>query len=155
MHYRYLLIPIFWGCLCAGTSCKPKPSEQSEQQLNGFRALNLAMHTAQLDARVSGDPSTGYPADAKHTSVAEVRRMLNDKGYLKLEDQKLIDFSNIRIGNVSGDDPSDVVLLITREPIDGQVVYFRKGGDGGRFETGSDKPESELKEPPRSPAYLD
>jgi hypothetical protein len=146
--YQILLLLIL--SLVIG-ACKPKGYDQANAQLSSFRILHLAMQTAILDGITGGDDTKGWPADVKYSSVAQIRRMLVDGGYLSAEDQRSIDFSNLRIGNVSDDDPLSTTFLVTREPIEGLVVLVRKGGDGNIVKVGKEQ----LEDPPRTPAYLD
>lgn len=126
---------------------------QTTQKLNSARQLHLAMHTAATDAAASGNTNIGWPADAGLNSVADVKQMLIDGGYLTAEDIEKLGLDDFLIGNVSESDPPDTIVIKPKN-VDGKfMVVVKKGGDGGLYR--KDQADSVAQDPPRSPAYLE
>lgn len=129
-----------------------KERAKMTQELSNMRQIHLAMQQAQLDGKTTGNPKTGFPADMKFTSAAQVKKMLIENNYLTADDLNRLQFDKISIGNVSSDDPADTILLQAKSKNGRAAIVFQKGGAGMITRAGQ---QPYGRPPPRTPAFLE
>jgi type II secretory pathway pseudopilin PulG len=147
-----VLVPAILFALAIPAIVTAKEKAKMTQWLSNMKQIHLVLQQAQLDSKTTGDSKLGFPADAKYTSAAQVKKMLIENGYLKADDLDRLQFDKISIGNVSADDPPDTILLQSKPENGRSTIIFLKGGDG-RIERPGQQPSG--RPPPRTPAFLE
>jgi len=115
---------------------------QATQKLTNAKQIDLAIQ------------KLGFPVDTGITTAAELKERLVKEGYISEEDLDKLRFDEFEIGNVSGSDPGNTIILRIppTERNHHTGVIFHKGGDG--LIVTPRRPDSEGADAPRDPAYL-
>lgn len=165
-NWRLMLLPLFLlrilvavfalaAALCIGAfswkafmSAGAGDWQKSEGTIAVWNATMLlrAMQQGALDARITGDDSSGYPVESELSSSNKVLEMLVGKNYLTQAQADKCHY--MLIGNISDRDPDEAIVLRCNL-LDGAIVALKNGtvrslGNGDSF----GRPA------PRVPAFL-
>ncbi len=145
----FILVPIF-AALAIPAIVGATEKARTVQMLSNMRQIHLALQTAQMDGKTTGNSKLGYPADLKFTSAAQVKEMLVANNYLTEDELNRLNFDKISIGNVSIEDPPDTILLqVISEKV---KITFLKDGSGKIERSGQ---PAFGRPPPRTPEFLE
>lgn len=146
----FVLIPIF-AALAIPAIAGATEKARAVQMLSNMRQIHAALQMAELDGKTAGNSKSGYPADMKFTSAAQVKEMLIVSEYLTAEDLEQLQFDKISIGNVSVEDPPDTILLQAKTDNGRSTIVLLKNGDGKVLRQG----HTFGNPAPRNPAFLE
>jgi len=121
------------------------------QMLKNGQQISLIMMQVSIDGAVG--KSSGWPADAKITSRAQLASEFEALTFLSAADIKKLGLLLFEITNIAESDPGETLLLLYEDPKGRFAIAFRKNGEGQTFSNRA-AAEAWAKAPVRGPAFL-